>query len=342
VTVEHVRAGPARFIARDDLFPYMHEFAERLFHRWQEGRRPQIVHGHFWTSGLAALQAARPLGIPMAQTFHALGVVKRRHQGDLDTSPPQRTHIEELLVREAELVIATCPDEVQELCALGVQPDGVEVVPCGIDLSLFHPARGPAVVPDRWRVLSLGRLIRRKGIDTIIEAMARVPNAELLIAGGPDSHDLGTDPEALRLRALADQCGLADRVRFLGRIPHDRVPELIRSADVVVSVPAYEPFGIVPVEAMGCGVPVIASAVGGHLSTVVDGQTGLLVPPGDPEALAGRLRGLFSDRYRRARLGVAGAERAQRFYSWGRVASETEAAYVRVVSRVTSSEGAVS
>jgi D-inositol-3-phosphate glycosyltransferase len=345
VTVEHVRAGPAEFIARDDLFPYMHEFAERLHDRWRNGRRPQIVHGHFWTSGLAALQATRPLGIPLAQTFHALGVVKRRHQGDLDTSPPERTHIEELLVREAEVVIATCFDEVQELSALGVRLDGIEVVPCGIDLDLFHPARGPVPVPDRWRVLSLGRLVRRKGVDTIIEAMARVPSAELLVAGGPDSDELANDPEARRLRELADRRGIADRVSFLGRIPHDRVPGLIRSADVVVSVPAYEPFGIVPVEAMGCGVPVIASAVGGHLSTVVDGQTGLLVPPGDPEALAGRLRSLFSDRYRRVRLGTAGAERAQRLYSWGRVASETEAAYVRAVSahtRLTSSEGAIS
>jgi D-inositol-3-phosphate glycosyltransferase len=330
VTVEHVRAGPSRPVAKDELLPYMAEFAARLAERWL-ARPPDIAHAHFWMSGLAALGGARDLGIPVVQTFHALGEVKRRHQRDADTSPPERTRLEAQVGRGAAAVIATCTDEVGELGRYGIGLGAVHVVPCGVDIERFR-ADGPvARRGDRPRVLTIGRLVPRKGVDTVIEALCHVPDTELVVAGGPDRADLDRDPEAGRLRRLARDRGVAGRVVFAGRVPHEEIPALIRSADVVVSVPWYEPFGIVPIEAMACGVPVVASAVGGHLDTVVDGVTGLHVPPRVPGALAGRLRRLLTDPRLGRSLGAAAAARARDRYPWSRIAAETETVYHRVI-----------
>jgi glycosyltransferase involved in cell wall biosynthesis len=331
VTVEHVPAGPAVPLPKDELLPYMPEFGRYLGHRWR-ARRPDVVHAHFWMSGLAMLAAAPEFGLPTAQTFHALGVVKRRYQRAADTSPPERLRLEARVAREAGLIIATCSDEVGELRDLGVAPDSITVIPCGVDLARFRPSGPAAPRGARPRILSLGRLVPRKGVDTVIEALAHVPGAELLIAGGPAAPRLDHDPEVRRLRELAIARGVAGRVVFLGQVLHEDAAALMRSADVVVSVPWYEPFGMVPVEAMACGVPVIASAVGGHLDTVGDGLTGLHVPPRDPAALAGRLRDLLADPGRRAALGRAGAARAHGRHSWERIAALTEDAYRRLTT----------
>jgi glycosyltransferase involved in cell wall biosynthesis len=279
-------------------------------------------------SGHAALTAARALGIPVVQTFHALGVVKRRHQGARDTSPPQRASIERSVVRRVDRIVATCQDEVTELAALGADPARISVVPCGVDLDLFQPT-GPVWPPRRGRprLVTVGRMVERKGLAEAVTALAGVPGAELLIAGGPDPAELWTDPEARRLAALAEREGVGGRVELIGRVGRDRVPALLRSADAVLSVPWYEPFGIVPLEAMACGVPVVASAVGGMLDTVVDGGTGVLVPPRRPDRLAAALGELLAAPGRRARMGAAGVRRVHRLYRWDRVAALTAGAY---------------
>lgn len=330
--VEHVDAGPPRAVSKDALMPHMRAFAEHLTRRWLT-EPPDVVHGHFWMSGWAALTGAQQLGIPVVQTFHALGSVKRRHQGGADTSPPERHRLEPLVARRAQAVIATCTCEAEDLYALGVHPSRLEIVPCGVDLRLFRPD-GPAAARDgRPRVLSVSRLVRRKGLDTVLEAMASLPGAELLVAGGPARADLDRDPEVARWRAVAERHGIADRVVFLGGVPHEDVPALMRSADVVVGVPWYEPFGMVPVEAMACGTPVVASAVGGHLDTVVDGVTGLLVPPHDPQALTAALHDVLHAPHRRRALGAAAARRVRALYSWERVAQGTEAVHAKVTDR---------
>jgi D-inositol-3-phosphate glycosyltransferase len=331
VVVEQVPAGPPQPVPKDQLLPYMSDFSEYLGRRWL-AERPQVVHAHFWMSGLAALRAAGELGIPVAQTFHALGSVKRRHQREADTSPPERRLLEPRVAREAQVVIATCSDEVKELSAYRVQPDSAVVIPCGVDLHRFRPDGPVAERGDRPRILSIGRIVRRKGVETVIEALADVPDAELLVAGGPDQPRLESDPELRRLRELARESGVADRVVFAGRVSHDAAPALMRSADVVVSVPWYEPFGMVPVEAMACGTPVVAAAVGGHLDTIVDGVTGLHVPPRDPAALAAQLRKVLAEPRWRAALGKAGAHRARTRYSWERIAAVTEDVYARLAT----------
>jgi glycosyltransferase involved in cell wall biosynthesis/phosphoheptose isomerase len=336
VTVHHVGAGPPQPVSKDELLPYMDAFAGELIDAWRRDR-PDVVHSHFWMSGYAALRAAGALGLPVAHTFHALGVVKRRYQGDRDTSPPERLDIERSIFRGADQVVATCTDEVFELVRLDSSNTNVTVIPCGVDLDLFHP-EGPREprCNDLHRLVCVGRLVERKGIGNAISALSRLADTELIVAGGSDRARLGNDPEARRLMALAEEEGVADRVELRGRLERDQVPRLLRSADAVVSVPWYEPFGMVPLEAMACGVPVVASAVGGMIDTVVYDSTGLHVPPRDPERLAEVLASLLGDRDRRARLGRAGVQRTRRLYDWNRIAAATLDVYARMPRRRTS------
>src|SRR5690606_41964061 len=189
--------------------------------------------------------------------------------------------------------------------AMGLPYAKATVIPCGVDTELFRPSPPPPR-RARARLLMVGRLVPRKGGADLIRALAAVPDAELVIAGGPEADALDVDPEGARLRALATECGTADRVRFLGRVAHEEMPRLFADADIVVCVPWYEPFGIVPLEAMACGRAVVGSAVGGLLDTVVPGVTGDLVPPRAPERLAVVLRELIRDHERRESYGRAG------------------------------------
>jgi D-inositol-3-phosphate glycosyltransferase len=329
VMVEHVPAGPPRPVPKDNLHVHMPRFAGWLADRWSASP-PDVVHAHFWMSGLAAMTAASRHGMPVVQTFHALGSVKRRYQAAADTSPPERLRTESMIGQSAAAIIATCTDEVRELTALGIAPDRMYVVPCGVDLLRFQPtattraADQPAGPP---RILTIGRLVPRKGIDTVITALADVPGAELIAAGGPAAVQLDPDPEVCRLRETAGADGVAGRVTFTGRVSHQDVPALMRSASVVVSAPWYEPFGIVPLEAMACGAAVIVSAVGGHLDTVADGVTGLLVPPRDPAALAARLRLLLAEPGLRCSLSRAALHRIRSRYGWDTIAAQTAAVY---------------
>jgi glycosyltransferase involved in cell wall biosynthesis len=325
--VVHVPAGPAEQIPKDELLPYMTDFSRFLLSDWHEWR-PDVVHSHFWMSGLASVLAARRDGVPVVQTFHALGTVKRRYQGANDTSPSERIGMERLVGREVNAIAATCDNEVDELIAMGLGRRKISVVPCGVDTKLFSQT-GP--VDERsapHRIVSVGRLVPRKGFDDLIAALPLVPDTELVIAGGPP--DLAADPEAQRLIAVAESLGVADRMHLIGQVARPDMPALLRSADVVACVPWYEPFGIVPLEAMACGVPVVASAVGGLTDTVVHGVTGVLTPPRDPRRLGRELRRLIADRSRCMAYGIAGQDRVDARYTWDEVAARTELLYRRL------------
>ncbi|WIX90862.1 glycosyltransferase family 1 protein [Amycolatopsis sp. DG1A-15b] len=328
--VVHVPAGPARKEPKDHLLPYMGEFGSFLRDRWALDR-PDVAHAHFWMSGLATSLAASATGTPVAQTFHALGVVKKRYQGDQDTSPADRVRLERIIGRQAGRVIATCSDEVFELSRLGVPRSRISIVPCGVDLGRFSPDGPVARRRLPHRLVAVGRLVPRKGFDIAITALAQLPDTELVIAGGPERGKLSQDPEAGRLRQLAGRLGVGDRVRWPGQVSRDDMPALLRSADAVVCTPWYEPFGIVPLEAMACGVPVVAAAVGGLTDTVVDGVTGLLVRPHQPKELASRARRLIDDPALCHAYGTAGRDRAMARYSWDRVAADTLRAYHKLV-----------
>jgi glycosyltransferase involved in cell wall biosynthesis len=201
-----------------------------------------------------------------------------------------------------------------------------------VDTAVFTP-RGPgAPRTGRPRLLVLGRLVERKGQEDAVRALTAVPDAELVVVGGPPAETLDADPEVRRLRAVAESLGVADRLVFTGAVARADVPAWVRSADVVLAVPWYEPFGITPLEAMACGRPVVATAVGGLVDTVADGVTGDLVPPRDPAQLGAALAALLDDDDRRAAYGAAGVARARARYRWARVVADTEAVYRQVLA----------
>ncbi|MGN6779995.1 MAG: glycosyltransferase [Marmoricola sp.] len=327
--IEHVPAGPPTDVPKDELLQYMPDFAHWVGQRLRL-EPVDVVHGHFWMSGWAAVRAAGP-DVPVLQTFHALGTVKRRNQGMKDTSPRERIPIERELCRQVARVVATCSDEVDELRRMGMPPGRAAVIPCGVDSTAFAPGDSGRE-PGPPRLLAVGRLVERKGIGNVIRALVEVPDAVLTVAGGPARDALEADPEVARLRALAEADGVSDRVRFVGAVDRASVSALMHAADVVVCAPWYEPFGIVPLEAMSCGRPVLGTAVGGLLDTVVPGVTGDLVPPRRPDLLAKALRHLLADRERLHRYGEAGRRRVLERYDWSSVVAATEEVYADTVA----------
>jgi glycosyltransferase involved in cell wall biosynthesis len=344
VLVEHVPAGPARALPKDDLLPFMGEFGRRLAARWDAGEfTPTVVHAHFWMSGLAALTATASRRVPVVVTYHALGVVKRRHQGGRDTSPPTREGLERELGLLADRVVAQCADEVDELTRMGIPRSGISMIPSGVNIERFGTGGPVARRPvEGHRILTVGRLVPRKGFEDVIRAMRAVPDTELVIAGGPPAAQLRKDPEAGRLRALAQRAGVADRVRLLGSVPREEMPAWYRSADVLACAPWYEPFGLTPLEAMACGVPVVAYAVGGLAESVIDGVTGVLVSPRDVRALAGALRSLLGDDVLRMSYASAAVDRVRSRYPWERTAADVERVYAAVTGDAMVAGGTLS
>lgn len=325
VIVQYVDAGPPKQVARDALLPFVSEFARQLARAWCEFR-PDVVHAHYWMSGLASLVAAARPPVPVVQTFHALGATKRRYQGNADTSPPERRWCEAALASSVAAVIATSEEELEELRAEGARPQLTTVVPCGVDTARFAPAA--TRTESAGRVVSVGRLVERKGVDDLIRALPKLHGVRLVIAGGSCS---SCDPDARRLRTLAESLRVSSRVELIGPLDHEDVPELLRSADVVACVPWYEPFGMAALEAMACGIPVVVSAVGGLRRLVVDHETGLHVPPRDPGRIAFCIRRLLDDAEFRARLGRNGARRAASCYAWSHITDLLLEVYVTVM-----------
>jgi D-inositol-3-phosphate glycosyltransferase len=327
VRVVNLPAGPARSVSKDELFPFMSEFRD-AFYRFarEEAAAYDLVHANFWMSGWVGCEAKRDLGLPFAQTFHALGEIKRREQGENDTSPLERRAVEQRILDEVDLVLATCPAEVEELTMLyDADLSRLTVVPCGVDHRTFRPvdrdtAREMLGLSDRPTVVYVGRLVARKGVDTLVEAFALLPrrlDARLVIVGG----EPGGSPEAARLATLTEDLDISERVSFAGSRPQEDLRHYYGAADAAVSVPHYEPFGMTPLEAMACATPVVGSRVGGIKTSVADGETGYLVPPREPEALAGRVLRLLSDPALQFRVGRAARRRIEEHYTWEHVAT---------------------
>jgi len=340
VRVIHVPAGPPCVVAKEDLLPFMDAFTAYVLAMARE-RPYDLIHANFWMSGLVAAEIKRALGIPFVVTFHALGRVRLQHQGEADRSPAERIAIEDRVVAEADQIIAECPRDEADLISLyDAAPARITIVPCGFDPAEMAPrdrdlARLTLGLPlDEPVVLQLGRMVPRKGVDTVIEAFARLverhdwTRGRLLIVGGEsDAPDPALTPEIGRLSTLARTLGIDDRVTFLGRRGRADLPTYYSAADVFVTTPWYEPFGITPVEAMACGTPVVGTDVGGIRFSVLDGETGFLVPPRDADAVADRIDRIVADPALRERLSRAAIARVGRLFTWEKVAASLETVY---------------
>jgi glycosyltransferase involved in cell wall biosynthesis len=325
VTVEHVTAGPPAPLSGAELAANIADFSDQLVPRWRKNP-PSLVHAFFWTSGLAALTAARGHDIPLVQTFGTLGVAERRNDSHVDGNDV-RIRLEACLARNADAVLASSSTEAADLIRMGVPRAAVTVVPRGVDTAVFAP-EGPAAKRGRHpRLLAVTPLDERQGLDTLLHMLTRVPGAELVVAGGPARAQLRKDETHKSLTSLAGRLGVADRLSFTGKVAPDGLPALLRSANLLVSAAPYDACGAIPLAAMACGTPVATLADGASADVVLDGTTGVLVPPGRTGLLARRVRDLLASPLRLAAFGIAAADRAQARYSWDRISRETLAAY---------------
>lgn len=334
----NVPAGPAKTVPKEMLLPLMEEFTQfTLKYMKRRKKKFDIIQSNFWMSGLVAADIKKTLGIPFVITFHALGRVRRIYQGEKDNFPDERFSIEDRIVNEADGIVAECPQDLEDLLNLYNAPKStLTVIPCGFDSNEMHPmdktkARNLlGLDPEEGIILHLGRMVPRKGADNVIRGFARyqqkskIPSRLVIVGGESDLPDPKQTPEIGRLMEIAKEEGMANSVLFTGRRSRKRLKHYYSAADVFVTTPWYEPFGITPVEAMACGTPVIGSAVGGIKYTVKDGETGFLVPPNDPSALAQALHKIMynenlSEEFRRNSI-----KRAHLYFRWDSIAKEME------------------
>lgn len=338
VTVEHVSAGPAKDLSPDHLAPHAAEFGQYLARHWQDDA-PDVAHAYFWTSGLAALAGARDLGVPVVQTFLSLQATDPASARPAQIQPARakarsansggaaRLRLEPVIARSVRAVLASSSSEMSALARLGVRRDSVRLIPRGVDTGTFSPDGPVAPRGSRPRLLCVAPLAPNQGVDVAVRALADIPEAELVIAGGPEHGKLRGDKAYRALLRLASDLKVRDRVVFHGSVSDNDLPALLRSADLLVDAPTGEPFATVALEAMACGTPVVASAIGSHLDTIIDGTTGLLVPPARPGLIAQRIRTLLASPMLLEGFGIAAVDRARARYSWDRIGQETLAIY---------------
>ncbi|MDX3659745.1 glycosyltransferase [Streptomyces sp. ID05-26A] len=324
--VVHVPAGPASKLGPEEVLAHAGDFVQFLELAWNE-HRPDVVHAHGWLSGIAAVLSVRRNRVPVVQTYHSLGVAQPQDHRATDSDSTKRRMVERLVGHEATRVVATSSAEARAVMGMGVDRSKLVVVPTGVDLDLFSAGRATSGRHRPRRIVAVGRLLPRKGFADLIRLLSTVDGVELVIAGGGAHGDVHGDPETKRLLALARSAGVSDRVVFAGHVPYVELPALLRSADVVACTPKQQSSAGVALEAMACGTPVLATAVGGLVDVVVDGLTGVLVPRDRPEATTKALRALLADGTYRELLSAAGHDRAHARYSWHRVASDLVRTY---------------
>jgi D-inositol-3-phosphate glycosyltransferase len=335
--VIHLPAGAAAPYDKNKVVDHLPEFVEEVVRFVEEERVGyDVLYSHYWLSGWVARELRERWGTPIVQMFHTLGHMKNRvaqRTSDLETD--RRIEIEKEIVDFTDWLVAATPAEKAQLTWLyGADPHKIGVISPGVDLRRFHPiekslAKSAIGVPEHHRlILFVGRIEPLKGIDTLLHAMAlvsqRYPDLShdmcVAIIGGDPSQDKQTEnAEMVRLNALRAELGIGDLVTFLGAKDQDTLQYYYAASEMVVMPSHYESFGMVALEAMACGTPVIASEVGGLAFVVRDGVTGFHVPERNPEALAAKIELLLSDETLRLRLGRRAACWAES-YSWPMIA----------------------
>jgi D-inositol-3-phosphate glycosyltransferase len=346
--VVHVPAGPARALAREALVEHLDAFVDGVeAFRRREAVDYALVHSHYWLSGVVALALRERWRRPVVHMFHTLAALKNAVARDgSDREPEARLVGERRIARGVDRIVAANTVEEAHLVWHGaVDPARIRVIPCGVDLDLFRPgdaraARERLGLRAERVLLYVGRLTPIKGLETLLRGLAAAKSdglgpidVRLVVVGG--EKDERCDGERTRLRRLAGELGLARWVDFRGPQPQAALPDYYAAADLCLMPSLYESFGMVALEAMACGVPVVGSRVGGLAVTVRDGATGLLVPEGDAGALAESIAGLLRDESRRAHLGVQAVEWARRF-GWPCIARAVGQVYGELVPTLRS------
>jgi D-inositol-3-phosphate glycosyltransferase len=343
IRVIHVRAGKIATLPKENLLALMPEFRDEMLGFIVQKRMSySLIHAHFFMSALVAADLKKILNIPFVVTFHALGIIRRIFQGTSDAFPPERIDIEKRIVKEADFMIGECPQDKTDLVKYyDANPARIAIIPCGFSSEEFYPVEKEAarkrlgLDTNEKILLQLGRMVPRKGVDNVIRAVALLKNkgcdCRLLVVGGEaDTQYVDADPEINRLRQIAVSESVLDRITFAGRKNREELKYYYSSADIFITTPWYEPFGITPLEAMACRVPVIGSNVGGIKFSVADGETGFLVPPKDPEAVAEKAAILLNDDALLDSMKKNALKRVHMMFTWQNVCDQLKELYVNV------------
>ena len=334
VRVIHISAGPHTPIPKDELYPHLSTFVQHIDEfKTSQRLHYDVLHSHYWLSGVAGLRLAQRWDIPHVTMFHTLGYLKQLAHPD-EPEPQIRLEMERRLIKHVDRIIAATADErMQMIRHCGATASQVQVIPCGVDLKLFVPPNRQlarqklGLQPDIPVLLFVGRLDPFKGPDVLLRAAAMMEeDAHILIVGGK----LRDDKELQALRKLAAELKLGKRVQFLGAQPQQALPAIYSAADVTVIPSYHESFGLAAVESLACGTPVVATRAGGLTTIVRDGETGYLVPR-CPGFFAERLDGLLRDPNLLAEMRQAARPSVLRF-SWKNIAEQVRNLYDDVLS----------
>jgi glycosyltransferase involved in cell wall biosynthesis len=331
-------AGPEEFVPRDNGFKYLPEFVKQLlcFQKENNFTYP-IVHTNYWLSSWVGMQLKEIQGSKQVHTYHSLGAVKYKAVDTIPLIATRRLAVEKEVLETAERIVATSPQEQQHMRSLVSTKGSIDIVPCGTDIQRFgsigkQAARAELGIDLEAKVvLYVGRFDSRKGIETLVRAVNesefRNSNKLKLIIGGGSTPGNSDGRERDRIEAIVQELGMSDIVSFPGRLSQDVLPAYYAAADVCVVPSHYEPFGLVAIEAMASGTPVVASDVGGLQFTVVAEKTGLLVPPKDVAAFKVAIDRILLKPEWRDQLGVAARRHVTEKFSWDGVALQLDTIY---------------
>lgn len=349
--VVHIPAGPEEPRSKSDIAAYIPEFTEgvRKFAE-EKGITYDVIHSHYWMSGLAAEQLSDAWGgTPIVHMFHTLGEMKNRvARSEDEKAGEDRLNGERQVLRRANrIVVATLAELTQLRFLYRADVNKMTVIPPGVDTGHFYPIPADeakqfiGLKPENRMILFVGRIEPLKGVDTLIQAMSYLdpshngkdrPVHLAIIGGEPDANPKEMSEEMTRLQKMCDELCMGSMVVFLGKRAQDTLPYYYSSAEVLVMPSLYESFGMVALEAMACGIPVIASEVGGLGYLVQDGVTGFTIPDSDPDKLCERLSNLLGDAALRNEMGQRAAEYASE-YSWEKIATSIIKVYEEVTCK---------
>ncbi|MGA7933137.1 MAG: glycosyltransferase family 1 protein [Kovacikia sp.] len=346
-------AGPQKFIPRDELFEFLPEFVQAFLDFQQQLEAPySLVHTNYWLSSWVGMELRKRQSLKQVHTYHSLGAVKYKSIPTIPLIAKTRLSVEKMLLETADRVVATSPQEKEHMRSLVSQNGKIDIIPCGTNVTHFGSVEREAarqalgISPEEKLVLYVGRFDPRKGIETLVRAVRRsalweTGKLRLCIGGGSrPGHSDGHERD--RIEGIVAQLGMEKMVNFPGLLSPEDLPTYYAAADVSVVPSHYEPFGLVTIEAMACGTPVVASDVGGLQFTVVPEETGLLAPPKDTAAFAEAIDRILADPDWRNQLGQAARKRVQSKFSWDGVAAQLSQLYTHLLEQPTVDKPAVS